>query len=437
MLQKIIGVAPGSIAEELGIEPGDMLVAIDGQEIDDVLDYYFYTDSDQLELCIRGADGEEWLCDIEKEEKEDLGLIFEEQFMGKYRHCQNKCIFCFIDQLPKGMRDTLYFKDDDARLSFLNGNYITLTNMRETDFQKVIRYHMSPINISVHTTNPELRVSMLGNPRAAAIMEPLRRLAEAGITLNGQIVLCKGVNDREELDRTITDLGGLIPAMTSVSIVPVGLSRHREGLYPLEPFTREDAAALIQQIEPYREKFWTDHGTHFVHLSDEFYRLAELPLPEEEAYDGYPQIENGVGMLRLFWNEAVARLEELKPDVQIETDVSLVTAPCAAMYIEQLVERVQQVFPKVRVHTHCIVNHYFGDHITVTGLLTGRDIVGQLRMQERGEKLLLPENLLRDGQDVLLDDMSIQEIEEALQMPVDIVKSSGRDFIDKIIGEAL
>ncbi len=437
MLQKIIGVVPGSIAEELGIEPGDTLVAIDGQEIDDVLDYYFYTDSGQLELCIRGAGGEEWLCDIEKEEKEDLGLLFEEQFMGKYRHCQNKCIFCFIDQLPKGMRDTLYFKDDDARLSFLNGNYITLTNMREADFQKVIRYHMSPINVSVHTTNPELRVSMLGNPKAAAIMEPLRRLAEAGITLNGQIVLCKGVNDREELDRTIADLGGLIPAMASVSIVPVGLSRHREGLYPLEPFTREDADALIRQIEPYREKFWTDHGTHFVHLSDEFYRLAERPLPEEEAYDGYPQIENGVGMLRLFWNEAVGRLEELAPDAGREADVSLVTAPCAAMYIEQLVQRVQQVFPKVRVHTHCIVNHYFGDHITVTGLLTGRDIVGQLREQERGRKLLLPENLLRDGQDVLLDDMSIREIEEALQMPVDIVKSSGRDFIDKIIGEML
>ncbi len=431
--QKIVAVVPGSIAEELGLEPGDVLLAINDTEIEDVLDYYFLTEDEYITLMIRTKDGEEAVCEVEKDPQESLGLQFEEQFMGKYQHCHNKCIFCFIDQLPKGMRDTLYFKDDDARLSFLNGNYITMTNMAEKDLDKIIRYHMSPMNISVHTTNPELRVKMLKNPRAAELMPKIHRLAEAGIALNGQIVLCKGINDGEELERSIRELGELAPTMQSVSIVPVGLSCHREGLFPLEPFAAEDCQTLIDQVHRWQEYFYEKYRLHFIHLSDEFYITAGLPLPEEDTYDGYLQIENGVGMMRLFWNEAMAELDFLDEDPSCEGTVSLVTGRCAADYIEKIVTLVQVKYPQRKIHVYTIINEFFGENITVTGLLTGRDIIHQLQGKELGDKLLLPENLLRHGEDVLLDDVTISDIEKALQIPVDIVKSSGDEFVRKIL----
>lgn len=429
MEQKIKSVALGSIGEELGLEPGDVLLAVNGMEIEDVLDYYFLTEDECITLKIRTRQGEEVECEIEKETQEPLGLAFEEEFMGQYRHCKNKCIFCFIDQLPKGMRETLYFKDDDARLSFLNGNYITMTNMSEEDLNKIIRYHMSPMNISVHTTNPELRVKMLHNPKAKELMSRMKRLAEAGITLNGQIVLCRGVNDGEELTRTVRELGELIPAMQSVSIVPVGLSRHRQGLYPLEPFTPEDCQELIRQTERWQKEFYQKYGLHFIHLSDEFYCKAGMPLPEEDTYDGYLQIENGVGMMRLFWNEAQEELSRVTPKDSSAGHISLVTAPCAAEYIQKLVRQVESKIPGRQIDVHVIVNHFFGENITVTGLLTGQDIIAQLKGMDLGEKLLLPGNLLRAEGDLLLDDLSLQDIENALQISVDIVKSSGSEFI--------
>ena len=433
MEQKIVAVAPGSIGEELGLEPGDILLAVNGTEIEDVLDYYFLTEDDYITLTVKTKQGEVAECEVEKDPQEGLGLTFEEQFMGRYRHCRNHCIFCFIDQLPKGMRETMYFKDDDARLSFLNGNYITMTNMAEKDLEKIIRYHMSPMNISVHTTNPELRVQMLKNPQAANLMPRLRRLAEAGITLNGQIVLCKGVNDGEELARTVRELGELAPAMQSVSIVPVGLSRHREGLYPLEPFTEEDCRILIRQAEQWQAEFYQKYGLHFIHLSDEFYCKSGEPLPEEDTYDGYLQIENGVGMMRLFWNEAQEELTRVKATDSAPGHISLVTAPSASAYIQRLVRELEEKIPGRQIDVHVIVNHFFGENITVTGLLTGQDIIAQLKGKPLGDKLLLPGNLLRAEGDLLLDDLSLADIEKALQIPVDIVKSSGSDFIRALL----
>ena len=433
MEQKIMGVIPGSIADELGIQSGDVLLSISGQEIQDVLDYYFYTESEELTLLIRSENGEEWEAEIEKEDKEDLGLIFADQFMGTYQHCHNKCIFCFIDQLPKGMRDTLYFKDDDSRLSFLNGNYITMTNMKEKDIERIIRYHMSPMNVSVHTTNPDLRVMMLKNPRAKEIMTHLRRFVEAGIVLNGHIVLCKGVNDGAELERTLSDLAEFVPVMQSLSIVPVGLSCHREGLYPLEPFTKEDAQALIEQVEPWRQKFFQETGLHFVHLSDEFYILAGQEVPEEEAYDGYLQIENGVGMMRLFLNEAMEAIEAMEPGTKGSGKVSLVTAPTPYGYIRRIVEAIMAKMDGGQVEVHCIRNDFFGERITVTGLLTGRDIMDQLKNQDLGQLLLLPENLLKADEAILLDDVTVEDMKKALQIEIDIVQSSGKDFVHKIV----
>ena len=433
MEQKVKGIVPGSIAEELEIQPGDRLLSISGHEIEDVLDYYFYMEAEVLTLLIRDHNGEEWEAEVEKEEKEDLGLIFEDQFMGTYQHCHNKCIFCFIDQLPKGMRPTLYFKDDDSRLSFLNGNYITMTNMQEKDMERIIRYHMSPMNVSVHTTNPELRVKMLKNPRAAQIMTHLRRFVEGGIVLNGQIVLCRGINDGAELERTLTDLSEFVPQMQSLSIVPVGLSRHRQGLYPLEPFTPEDARALIQQVQSWREKFYKETGLHFVHLSDEFYILGGVELPPEEAYDGYLQIENGVGMMRLFWDEAMQAVDEIPQGEKGYGKVSLVTALSAYGHIQRIVDAIQQKMDGGEVQVFCIRNDFFGERITVTGLLTGQDILRQLEGKDLGRLLLLPENLLKADEEIFLDDMRLEDFKKTLQTPVDIVQSSGRDFVRKIV----
>ena len=289
----------GSIAEELELESGDRVIGVNNQAIEDVFDYHYLINDEYIELAVLKKNGEEWILEIEKDAEEDLGITFESSLMDDYHSCSNKCIFCFIDQLPKGMRETMYFKDDDSRLSFLQGNYITLTNMKDRELDRIIKYKLSPINISVHTTDPELRCMMLHNRFAGKIMEQITKLYEAGTIMNGQIVLCKGVNDGEALKRTIGDLMNFLPFMESLSVVPVGLSRHREGLYPLEPFTKEDAVEVLNIIHGFQEKCMEEYDTHFVHASDEWYILAEQPLPGAENYDGYVQLENGVGMLRL------------------------------------------------------------------------------------------------------------------------------------------
>lgn len=423
----------GGIGEELGIEPGDKLLAINGNEIQDVFDYYYYEESEQLLLLIEKPDGEEWELEIEKDEDESLGIEFDQSLMDEYRSCRNKCMFCFIDQMPKGMRETLYFKDDDSRLSFLQGNYITLTNMSDHDVERIVKYRLEPINISFQTTNPELRCKMLHNRFAGEALKKVDILYRGQIEMNGQIVLCKGVNDGEELERTIRDLTGYLPYLKSVSIVPVGLTRYRDGLYPLEPFTKEDAREVLSVIHRWQEKIYQEHGIHMIHAGDEWYVLAEEEVPEEERYDGYLQLENGVGMMRLLFNEVQEALSAVTGDER-QREISLATGRLMYPYIGKILEEIRKKFPNITTHLYAIRNDFFGERITVSGLITGQDLTGQLKGQPLGERLLLPCNMLKIGEPVFLDDFTLEEVENSLQVKTDIVKSSGQDLLDAVIG---
>lgn len=448
----IYKIESGSIAEEMELEPGDILISINGKEVGDVFDYHYLIHDDYLEMLVQKANGEEWELEIEKDYNEDLGIEFENGLMDDYKSCHNKCIFCFIDQMPEGMRETLYFKDDDSRLSFLQGNYVTLTNMKEKDLKRIIDYKLSPINISVQTTNPTLRCKMLNNRFAGEALKKIDLLYEGKIEMNGQIVLCRGVNDGQELERSIRDLTKYLPYMESVSVVPVGLSKYREGLYPLEPFTKEDARAVLSTVHRWQERCMQSHGTHFIHASDEWYLLAEMELPQEDNYDGYIQLENGVGMIRLLldeFREALLGLPESTKGAQekrglakaVGTEggvhvVSLATGRLAAPFIKQLAEEFMHKFPDYSILVYPIRNDFFGERITVSGLLTGQDLLAQLKGQELGERLLLPCNLLRSGEEVFLDDMTLTELKTALQVEIDIVKSSGQDLLWSMMGIA-
>ena len=425
-------IAPGSIADELGLAPGDRLLAINDQEIEDVFDYHFFVNDEELTLLVEKQNGEQWELEIEKDIEEDLGIEFDKGLMDEYRSCRNKCIFCFIDQMPKGMRDTLYFKDDDSRLSFLQGNYVTLTNMSDHDIERIIRYHLEPINISFHTTNPELRCRMLNNRFAGDVLKKVDRLYEAGIQMNGQIVLCKGFNDGEELERSIRDMSGYLPYLQSVSVVPVGLTKYREGLEELEPFTKEDAKKVLETIHRWQKKLYCEHGTHFIHAGDEWYILAEQEVPEEERYDGYLQLENGVGMLRLLENEFEEAYAEVKGDDK-KREISMATGLLAYPFIRKMADRLEEKFTQTKIHVYGIRNHFFGEKITVSGLITGQDLISQLAGKVLGTRLLLPCNMFRSGEEVFLDDMTLAQVEEALQVETDIVKSSGQDFVDQVI----
>ena len=424
---------PGGIGEELGIEPGDKLLAINGNEIQDVFDYYYYEESEQLLLLIEKPDGEEWELEIEKDEDESLGIEFDQSLMDEYCSCRNKCMFCFIDQMPKGMRETLYFKDDDSRLSFLQGNYITLTNMSDHDVERIVKYRLEPINISFQTTNPELRCKMLHNRFAGEALKKVDILYRGQIEMNGQIVLCKGVNDGEELERTIRDLTGYLPYLKSVSIVPVGLTKYRDGLYPLEPFTKEDAREVLSVIHRWQEKIYQEHGIHMIHAGDEWYVLAEEEVPEEARYDGYLQLENGVGMMRLLFNEVQEALSAVTGDGR-QREISLATGRLMYPYIGKILEEIRKKFPNITTHLYAIRNDFFGERITVSGLITGQDLTGQLKGQPLGERLLLPCNMLKIGEPVFLDDFTLEEVENSLQVKTDIVKSSGQDLLDAVIG---
>ncbi len=428
----VSGVLPGSIAEEMGIEAGDKLLSIDGHEITDIFDYQFYVEDEEILLLIEKPDGEQWELEIEKEADEQLGLEFGEGLMDEYRSCYNKCIFCFIDQMPPGMRDTLYFKDDDSRLSFLQGNYVTLTNMSDHDIGRIIRYRLEPINISFQTTNPELRCKMLHNRFAGDALKKVDMLYQGGIEMNGQIVLCKGVNDGEELERSIRDLTGYLPLLKSVSVVPVGLSKYREGLYPLEPFEKEDAKKVLEVIHRWQEKIYAEYGLHFIHAGDEWYLLAEEEVPEAERYDGYIQLENGVGMLRLLFDEFQEGYEPLRGDDR-KAELSIATAKLAYPYIKKMAKKLEKKFPNIRIHVYCIRNDFFGERITVSGLVTAGDIMAQLQDKELGERLLLPCNMLKADEDIFLDDYTVKDVADALQVPVHIVKSSGQDLIDAVL----
>ncbi|MCT4598741.1 MAG: DUF512 domain-containing protein [Vallitalea sp.] len=430
---KVMSVHEGSIAQEIGLEPGDQLISINDQLVEDALDYHFLVDDEYLEILIKKVNGEEWLLEIEKDYDEELGIEFENNLMDNYKSCSNKCIFCFIDQLPEGMRETLYFKDDDSRLSFLQGNYITLTNMKDKDVDRLIRYHLSPINISVHTMNMELRKEMLHNRFADRLIGYMEKFHEAGITMNGQIVLCKGINDGKELDYSISQLRKYIPHMQSVSVVPVGISKHRKGLFHLEPFTKEDANNILDIIHKWQDIIYEETNTHFIHAGDEIYLLAERDFPDEDNYDGYLQIENGVGMSRLLIDEFLLCYNDLEEDNNLHKNKSIVTGVLAANMINDMIDKLNEKYPNVKINIYPIVNDHFGHNITVSGLLTGKDIINQLKDKALGDELLLPQNLLRSGEETLLDDITVTDIENTLNIKVTIVKSGGQEFIRNIL----
>ena len=440
-------VYPDSIAEEMEIEAGDILLRINNDEIEDVFDYRYLIKNEYIEVLVRKQDGEEWLLEIEKDYDDDLGIEFENSMMSDYRSCSNQCIFCFIDQMPPGMRETLYFKDDDSRLSFLQGNYITLTNMQQKDVDRIIRMHLAPINISVQTTNPELRCKMLHNRFAGDKLKFLDDLYEGHIEMNGQIVLCKNVNDGSELERSINDLAKYLPFMRSVSVVPAGITKYRKGLYPLELFNKQEAGAVIDMIESRQNEFYEKYGLHFIHASDEWYINAERDFPEEERYDGYIQLENGVGMMRLFIDEFNEGLERVKKDIKykklkknVTRTLTLATGKLTYPTIKSFASQIMEVFPKIKINVCCIRNDFFGETITVSGLITGQDLIKQLKERKEngeylGDALQIPSNMLRIGEQVFLDDLTVSDVEKALEMKVIAVESGGQQFIDAIISE--
>ena len=425
-------ILPGSIAEELELEPGDILVSVNNQKIEDVFDYRYLMNDEYVELLVEKSDGEIWELEVEKDYTEDLGVEFESGLMDDYRSCSNHCIFCFIDQMPPGMRETLYFKDDDSRLSFLQGNYVTLTNMSQHDIDRIIHYHLSPINISFQTMNPELRCKMLHNRFAGDSLKKVDLLYEAGITMNGQIVLCKGINDGQELEYSLEKLSAYAPLLQSVSVVPVGLTKYREGLYPLQAFTKEDAESVLEIIHRWQEKMMKQHGIHFIHASDEWYILAEKELPMEESYDGYLQLENGVGMLRLLGIEVEKALDERAGDDRTVRG-TIATGKLAAPFMERFVKMIQEKYPNVEIRVQTIKNRFFGEEITVSGLITGQDLKEQLCGQELGEKVLIPCNMLRSGENVFLDDLTVEEVSKEIGTEIVVVDEGGEELIYSIL----
>lgn len=435
---KITEVTEGSLAARAGILPGDTLISIDDNEINDVLDYRFYLTSKRITLSLSGEQGE-YAVEIKKGEYDDIGLEFETPLMDEKHSCRNKCIFCFIDQNPKGLRDSLYFKDDDSRLSFIHGNYITLTNMQDSDIDRIIKMRMSPINISIHTTNPELRVKMMKNKRSGEVLGYLDRFREAGLGMCGQIVLCRGVNDGEELERTLSDLKSYYPALTSVAIVPAGLTAHREGLYPLSDFSRDEAREVIATVNSVGNSCLSEYGTRMFYLADELYLKAGLPIPDANYYEDYPQIENGVGMLRSFADEYDMALEDLDaafPGLTEPRFVTVVTGVAAYPMLSSFAEHLMRRSSLLKIKVKCIVNNFFGRSITVAGLLTGKDILEQLDGEELGDAVLIPENCLKHGEDIFLCGMTVDELSAALGTPVLKSACDGYAFVEALFGTA-
>ncbi len=412
---------------------GETLVSINGNRILDVLDYKFFAYDRSLTVVLRRADGTEHSVHVHKEEGGDLGLEFESYLMDRARSCANSCVFCFIDQLPKGMRPTMYFKDDDARLSFLLGNYITLTNLSEREIRRIIDLHISPINVSVHTTDPELRRKMLRNPRAGESIETMRRFAKGGIVMNCQIVCCPGLNDGEALERTMRDLEEMYPGVHSVSVVPVGLTKFREGLYPLTPFTKEHAAETIEQVTHFSERCLEKHGTRIFFCGDELYLKAGMELPADEFYEEHTQLENGVGMIRLLETEFLSALR-LSDGVD-GVPFSVACGTSVGPFFEKLIAAAKEKYPALDGRVYAIENDFFGRSINVSGLVTGGDLIAQLKGKELGERLLISQNMLRREEMDFLDDVKLSEASAALGVPIYPVEQDGFALFDAMAGE--
>ncbi len=416
------------------VRAGDMLLAINGHEIEDVLDYRYWSYEERLTLTIRRPDGSEHTVKVRKEPGEDLGLDFDEYLMDKPWGCSNRCVFCFVDQLPCGMRHSLYFKDDDARLSFLTGSYITLTNLSEREFERICALRISPINVSVHATNPALRARLMGNPRAADILTPLKRLADAGITINCQVVCCPGWNDGEELSRTMRELAELYPGVYSVSIVPVGLTMHREGLPKLTPFDKASAAETIDRVERFAAECLEKHGSRIFWCSDELYLKAGREVPGDEYYEEYSQLENGVGLITLLETEFADALDAAEAGEGTGEPFAIATGVSAAPLLEKLLHTGHKKCGKINGKVYAIVNDFFGHTIDVAGLVTGRDLIARLKGKDLGKRVLIPSKMLRHGEGVFLDDVTLEQAEAALGVPVVPIGSSGQDLLDAMLG---
>ncbi len=433
---KITCVDLNSRAHRAGILADDILVSINGKEINDVLDYRFHLANRTIDILVKRA-GAELHFNIIKQEYDDIGLDFETPLMDNKHSCENKCIFCFIDQLPKGLRKTLYFKDDDSRLSFLHGNYITLTNLHDRDIDRIIEMHISPVNVSVHTTNPELRVKMMKNKRSGEVLSYLKRFADAGIHICAQIVLCKGINDGDELLRSMSDLTAYYPALQSVSIVPAGKTKFRDNLFPLESFTPGDCKAVISQVEEFADQCYKKYGSRLFFCADEFYIKAELPLHDDEYYEGYAQIENGVGMLTSLLTEfgiETDYIDEYISKFNPPRRVSVVTGMAAKDQITDMCNRLSAIVPGLSITVYPIINNFFGHEITVSGLLTGSDIYDQLKDKSLFDELILPPNVLRSEGDLFLCGMSIDELSKKLDVNIRLSGNDGAGFVSAMLG---
>lgn len=431
---QIQSVTPGGPAHQAGVRPGETLVAINGHPIVDVLDYKYYSYDPDLTLTLRTEAGERTV-ELSKDVGEDLGLEFATYLMDRARSCANHCVFCFVDQMPKGMRDTLYFKDDDARLSFLMGNYITLTNLSRRELQRICDLHISPINISVHATDPEVRRLLLGNQRRGGeCLEHMRTFAQAGIVMNCQIVACPGLNDGAVLQQSMEELAALYPQVKSVSVVPVGLTRHRQGLYPLRPYTEGEAQGVVDQVEAFAARCLAEKGSRIFWCSDEFYLQAGRALPEDDFYEEYTQLENGVGMLRLLTSQAAMALEDIELE-EAPPPFAIATGVSAAPFLQKIVDMCREKCGNIIGNVYPVLNCFFGETITVSGLITGRDLIEQLKGRALGERLLIPDSMLRAGERIFLDDVTVEQVEEALGVPVTALPAdSGFDLVDAILG---
>ena len=434
MSAQIKAITPNSPAADTIIQPHDILHKINDKEIRDILDYKFHSNDSHLVLELISEDEKKKYVTVDKSEGEDLGLEFESSLIDEQRSCENNCIFCFIDQLPKGMRKSLYYKDDDLRLSFLQGNYITLTNLSRADVRRIIRLRISPINVSIHTLEPKLRSLMLRNKKGASAIKSFYDLAKADISLNCQIVCCPGVNDGLRLSRTLKKLLELGSAINSVSVVPVGLTKHRDGLAELVPFDSELALKTVRHVERFAKRSFVESGRRVFFCSDELYIMAGLRIPSNNFYEEYPQLENGVGMMRLFVNEFIDRAHELKICGSDNIHpFSIVTGALAADYIKKLLKSLEKWVDKIPANVYAVDNDFFGNSVTVSGLLTGRDIIKQLKNKPLGSRILIPRNMLRSGDDVFLDDIKVDELSAELNVPIRIVEQNGADLVDAIL----
>ena len=429
---QVDNIQPNSIAEEMGVEPGDRLLAINGQEMEDFIDYRFLCADEYLEIQLLKKNGEEWILEVEKEYDDDLGITFTESTFDGIKRCQNRCIFCFVDQMPTGMRETLYVKDDDYRMSFLHGNFVTLTNVKEKDLTRIIKLRLSPLYISVHSTNPQLRSKMLNNPKAGQIMVQLKKLAEAGIEFHTQIVLCPGVNDGPELEQTLTDLTSLYPALLSVAIVPVGLTAFRQGLYNLQEFTTEEAKSLVKKITELQKQNLKRLKDPLVYLGDEFYLMAGEPFPKTEVYGEFPQLENGIGMARLFLDD----FEQLKNGLPVKLakqgKITLATGVSGGKALQPVLSELKKI-GNLEIDLQVVANNFFGTRVTASGLITGQDLIKALDGKNLGDLLIIPGTMLRAGEKVLLDNLSTEEISAQLGVPVETA-GDAKELIDLIIG---